>query len=623
MGERSRNKMTNADGPVEKPREEVVTPERTTAMKGMVNASCMLFAPALVIVLAVVIYTCWPLFSNPQLEPDDFRYLHNVQLLKSGSWADFMEFAIVENRWDHLWWISLDEKVRFFRPTVVLSYWLDTCLYGKNIVLGLLLTNMLIHIACAFLVAVIFYLWFGAGLPAVMGSLLFAAFYCHGEAIWYIAGRTDSLAALGFLAGLLFHISGRRKPCLRYIALPCYALALFTKELAVSLPMLCFLHDQLIERRAGGLKKYLRDEWKLYAGYGLIAAGIWIFRSSVMKGDGTSFVHPYLISPFDTGFPAHLWMQIRNYGENLLIGTMTKPFMQTYELDQYSSVLGLVLIISAAAVTIIALNRDRYFIVFVAMAIITWLPTCFVYLSERYLYLPSVAIAAIAARLLDRAKTRRFLFILLLGGVLFWAGHQAWNLRKEHEIVSKPGIMQSMQRQLNELPGAIPKGAELLIVNLPGNSTVQAQFTEYQLRVQLDDPTLEVDVLTLMPTSGDMGENARLFQQGGDVLLVHGGSPADASKQFSIHESGTSPFPAISYRSGARITREDLLDYSVEIVAGQKDRCNALRFDLPKALEDYIILRFHAHPDLRMKPGYRQLRGRVEAVDTLPERVQD
>jgi hypothetical protein len=283
----------------------------------------------------------------------------------------------------------------------------------------------------------------------------------------------------------------------------------------------------------------------------------------------------------------------------------------------------LVLIVSVAAVAIIALRRDRYFIVLVAMAVMTWLPTCFVYLSERYLYLPSVAVAALAARLLDRAKTRKPLFILLLGAALIWAGHQAWKLRKEHEIISKPGIMQSMQRQLNELPGAIPKGAELLIVNLPGDSTVQAQFTEYQLRVQLDDPTLKVDVLTLMPSSGDMGENARLFRQGGNVLLIHGGSPADASKQTSIHESGSSPFPAISYRSGARITREDRLDFTVEIVAGQKDRCNALRFDLPKALDDYIILRFHAHPDLRMKPGYRQLRGRVEAVDTFPEHVQD
>ena len=104
----------------------------------------------------VIVCTAWPIFRNPQLEPDDYRYLEEVQYLKQDFWDNFFKASVIVNRWDQLWWINVHEKVRFFRPTVVLSYWLDDAIYGSNNSLGLLSTNILIYTVCVFLICLLF-----------------------------------------------------------------------------------------------------------------------------------------------------------------------------------------------------------------------------------------------------------------------------------------------------------------------------------------------------------------------------------------------------------------------------------------------------------------------------------
>ncbi len=67
--------------------------------------------------LIIVAITARPVFTIPQLEPDDYRYLHQVQLLDQNFFGNIINASVVENHWDHLWWIDVKENVRFFRPT--------------------------------------------------------------------------------------------------------------------------------------------------------------------------------------------------------------------------------------------------------------------------------------------------------------------------------------------------------------------------------------------------------------------------------------------------------------------------------------------------------------------------
>ena len=72
-----------------------------------------------VFLLVLVFWTCWPVLDKPQLEADDFRYLALVQQLQVNPDADLFGSMVVENRWDHMWWVGIEGKARFFRPTWV------------------------------------------------------------------------------------------------------------------------------------------------------------------------------------------------------------------------------------------------------------------------------------------------------------------------------------------------------------------------------------------------------------------------------------------------------------------------------------------------------------------------
>ena len=123
-----------------------------------------------------IAYTASPVFKNPQLDPDDYRYLEQVQLLTQDFFGHIAQASVVENRWDQLWWINIHEKIRFFRPTVVFSYWLDDVIYGSNNPLGLVRTNMLIYAICVILACFILYCWVGPGIHYLLSSVLFAVF---------------------------------------------------------------------------------------------------------------------------------------------------------------------------------------------------------------------------------------------------------------------------------------------------------------------------------------------------------------------------------------------------------------------------------------------------------------
>ena len=44
----------------------------------------------------VIMYTARPIYQNPQLEPDDYRYLEQVQHLKQDFWKNFSKVYIIE-----------------------------------------------------------------------------------------------------------------------------------------------------------------------------------------------------------------------------------------------------------------------------------------------------------------------------------------------------------------------------------------------------------------------------------------------------------------------------------------------------------------------------------------------
>ncbi|MGD1044859.1 MAG: hypothetical protein ABR936_05975 [Bacteroidota bacterium] len=534
----------------------------------------------------VIVYTAWPIFHNPQLEPDDYRYLEQVRYLKQDFWGNFFKGSVIENRWDQLWWINVHEKVRFFRPTVVLSYWLDDTIYGSNNPLGLISTNILIYIACVFLVCLIFYRWIGPGISFLVSSVLFAAFFAHGEVMWYVAGRTDSLAALFLLGGLTLHIYGKQYPTLRWWAMSCFVFAILTKELTATLPFILFLSDRWIEKRSMSLRTLLIHEWKIYSVYAIIVVCFFALRARVISGSDIGYPYPYFVTLGNPNFLSHLLGQVNSYCANLLFAVDTVPFKIVTNFKYFESLRGILSGIGIFCLCSFFLLKEKKYWILVLLGLACWFPTIIVYQSERYLFLPSFAVAGSLGLLLLQLEQRNWKInytALLI--CIIWIGHQAYSLQAKNRVISgNPHLAERIGKQLDHLTSSITKGSKLLLLNLPGE-VLQYQFVEDQLRVQLADPDLDVAIMTPMPELFNMGAEMTITRENKNTITLQ-----DTELLTPIMARGQDQFPWVTLDSASQYNAKSGI--KIEILNGNEDICSTLRVVLPHPLSTYILLKW-------------------------------
>lgn len=150
-------------------------------------------------------------------------------------------------------WAEVHEGSHYYRPLVSLSFFLDLQIWGLN-PLGFHLTNLLAHLATALAVLALARR-LGAPLPAAsLAGLAFALHPIHTESVTFISGRTDVLATLLCLLGLLGYARWREDGKAWPLAgsLGAFFLALMAKEVAVTLPVILVLYDWLVARHGPG-----------------------------------------------------------------------------------------------------------------------------------------------------------------------------------------------------------------------------------------------------------------------------------------------------------------------------------------------------------------------------------
>lgn len=529
---------------------------------------------------AVIVATCWPVLRSPQLDSDDYRYLLRVEDLRQDFLGHFVGASIVENRWDHLWWMAIPEKVRFFRPTVVLSYGVDSLLYGRHVVAGLFVTNLLIYWTCCVLVGALLARWVGVGLPAIVGVVFFAAHASHSELVWYVAGRTDSLAAVGFLGALLAHVHRARGPWIRVVAVAAYAIAFLSKELTIALPVACLLHERLVERRMW--RQALRGEWRQYAAYALAAVAVQAWRTWALAGEPSAVVFPYLVSPTRADFPRFLWIELRNYAENLLIGTISPPLLSMDRIAAFVSPAGLWLSLLAGATAVWLCALDRRAVLALCVGVLAWAPASFVYLCERYLLIPSAMLAAMVALLLARAARWKAAFAGATALALAWSAYHGHLLYTKNAAVAAPRPMSLVNQRVAAASGAIPRGASLFVLNCPGD-WLNAQFLEDQLRWVLRDPTLRVRVLTTRGLQFSAPpRHVTLRVVGPNEFELLGDRRGVVDRVDNAFE--------LSAMTPGSIWRSPSLGFQVQVISGAGGRCDAARVRTERPLSEYLLL---------------------------------
>jgi len=191
------------------------------------------------------------------------------------------------------YWDGHDQEMgrqqALYRPLTVLSYAWNWALVG-DLPGGFRIVNILLHALASVLVTALVGRLTGSRLAAICGGLVFAAHPVHTEAVTYVSGRADLLAAVGFLGAWLAHAwrpeRGRRG--LLLLSLTLFALGLLAKEMAATLPAVLMLFDLAGARRAGAT---VREAWgavrrrlPTYGAYFGVLALFLLLRGAVLGG---------------------------------------------------------------------------------------------------------------------------------------------------------------------------------------------------------------------------------------------------------------------------------------------------------------------------------------------------
>jgi tetratricopeptide (TPR) repeat protein len=175
-----------------------------------------------------------------------------------------------------------------YRPVVTLSYFADYAIWKLN-PLGFHLTNLLLHVINAASLLCLIYLLSGNLEISLWASLLFAVHPVNSEAVNVISFREDLLAFLFFIISFIFFVKYATTPTKQrlfyLLSLSSFLLALFAKEMAVTLPFILILYDYFFASGPDAKFTYRRFKSRYLSYFVILAFYLWI-RFIVIKNPG-------------------------------------------------------------------------------------------------------------------------------------------------------------------------------------------------------------------------------------------------------------------------------------------------------------------------------------------------
>jgi protein O-mannosyl-transferase len=321
------------------------------------------------------------------------------------------------------------------RPVLVFSYWLNYYFGGAN-PFGYHLANVMIHLLNTGLVfLVLLRLLRKAGYggrraqwASFAGALIFAIHPLQTESVSYIAGRSESLAAMFLLLAYVVFLY-RRKEAISWLesalVLILFGLAVKTKENAVSLAPLLVLTDLFwpVPFSTRGLRR----NWRLY---GLMVPGAAIAVVAVFRLLATSGTAGFGVATFK-------WYQYA-FTEARAIFTYIRmsiwpvdlsldhDFATSHTILEHGAIYWIVLLASIVAAAIILRRRYPLFCFGLLMFLICLAPTSSIIplddaLVERRMYLALVGLILMGCELGMRVRISRTVgvAVLCLAGVVW------------------------------------------------------------------------------------------------------------------------------------------------------------------------------------------------------------
>src|SRR5215510_4623298 len=232
----------------------------------------------------VLVVLCVLVYANGLI--GDFVWDDQIQLFRNKNirTIDYIPRAFTSSFWSFMY--SADPTADnsgfdlYYRPIQTVIYIFVYQLAGLS-PFAYHLTNVILHCIATLLV---FLLCLELGFDsfvAVLAASLFAVHPVHTESVTWIAGVGDVACGIFYFAALLtcFRYIDSQKPKWLWISSGSFLFALFSKEMAATLPIVVFLFLMTHKKKRRNLKGIASILWPyvlvmgIYAGFRMLAIG--------------------------------------------------------------------------------------------------------------------------------------------------------------------------------------------------------------------------------------------------------------------------------------------------------------------------------------------------------------
>jgi protein O-mannosyl-transferase len=338
-----------------------------------------------------------------------------------------------------------------YRPLTTLSYCLDYSLWKLNPA-GYHLTNLVFHALNGVLVYLLMKLLFADAAFSLLTALLFTVHPIQTDAVTWVSGRSNVLFLFFYLLALYFYRYPAKQgvKTFRVMSVCAFVLALLSKEMALTLPLVIVLYDYYFRPREG---KFAAGYLKRYFPYFLACFLFVLLRAAVLgkvaqKQYWGGGLYPTMLTMSRVTVD---YIKLLFYPLKLCADYVYPVSFSFFEPGVLTAFCILALLFAAV---FIAFRKERRISFALAWFFITLLPVSNliplkILLAERFLYLPSIGFCIIVSviitrtyadarinRLLTRGLRIAFALILLASytartaarnrdwkdGLTFWSG---------------------------------------------------------------------------------------------------------------------------------------------------------------------------------------------------------
>ncbi len=371
----------------EKTKVSLPAKQKTKVVKEQTATTVWLLLGAIVLLTA---YAFWPILQNGFTNWDDPTYLENNPLIKE------LSGATIKRIFSEVYFAN-------YQPLHILSYAIEYHFFKLNPA-GYHGVSLAMHLINLLLVFFFIRKLSSNDIIALITTALFAVNALHVESVAWAAERKDLLYAMFFFAALLSYlhyvIDEKNKGKIKYLGFTFlfFVLAIFSKAMAASLVPVLFLIDFYVNRKFDG-KVYLEKIPFLILAIimGLVSVNASASEGSIDNTSSFSFIDRLF-------FASHNLLQ---YIIKSIIPFKQSAFYQYPETVSFEYYFAGIVAIGLAVYTFYSLKKNKVFFfattfyvitVFLVLMLIPVGPTIF---SERYSYIPSVALFYLIAFYLD------------------------------------------------------------------------------------------------------------------------------------------------------------------------------------------------------------------------------